>query len=239
MSPAARASTTPWRGSSPGRRSSSFRSALAVLVGFASYAISAWRMTAKQRLAGAKAIIEAPEVFTGRIPRRVRGRSPAAIAGYELPMALLGFPGIGWLFAGFSFTASVLLLAGPALTWAVIPIAFSPYGQGPAQHTRLEGRARVDPADRPPLDGPALPRAATQAPAARRHSAPNAAPPAAPGAGTAPASASRPGRSCSCSSRCRSCPRWPGWAGARSGTRTRRASRPTSSGSSSRPAAGR
>jgi hypothetical protein len=102
-----------------------------VLAGFSSYAISAWRMTARQRLAGAKAIIEAPEVFTGRIPRRVRRRSPAAIAGYELPMALLGFPGVGWLFAGFSFTASVLLLAGPALTWAVIPVAFSPYGQGP------------------------------------------------------------------------------------------------------------
>jgi hypothetical protein len=46
-------------------------------------------------------------------------------------MALLGFPGVGWLFAGFSLTASVLLLAGPALTWAVIPLAFSPYGQGP------------------------------------------------------------------------------------------------------------
>jgi hypothetical protein len=105
--------------------------AVAVLAGFGSYAISAWRMTAQQRRAGAKAIIEAPEVFTGRIPRRVRRRSPAALAGYELPMALLGFPGIGWLFAGFSFTASVLLLSGPAITWAVIPLAFSPYGEGP------------------------------------------------------------------------------------------------------------
>jgi len=105
--------------------------ALLVLAGFGSYAVSAWRMTARQRRAGAKAIIEAPEAFTGRIPRRVRRRSPAAIAGYELPMALLGFPGLGWLFAGFSFTASVLLLAGPAITWAVIPLAFSPYGQGP------------------------------------------------------------------------------------------------------------
>jgi hypothetical protein len=105
--------------------------ALAVLVGFSSFAVSAWRMTARQRRAGAEAIVSAPEVFTGRIPRRVRGRSPAALAGYELPMALLGFPGIGWLFAGFSFTASVLLLAGPALTWAVIPLAFSPYGEGP------------------------------------------------------------------------------------------------------------
>jgi cytochrome c oxidase cbb3-type subunit 1 len=105
--------------------------ALAVLVGFSSFAVSAWRMTARQRRAGAEAIVSVPEVFTGRIPRRVRRRSPAALAGYELPMALLGFPGVGWLFAGFSFTASVLLLAGPALTWAAIPLAFSPYGQGP------------------------------------------------------------------------------------------------------------
>jgi hypothetical protein len=105
--------------------------ALAVLAGFSCFAVSTWRMTARQRRAGAQTIVSAPEAFTGRIPRRVRGRSPAALAGYELPMALLGFPGIGWLFAGFSFTASVLLLAGPALTWAVIPLAFSPYGEGP------------------------------------------------------------------------------------------------------------
>jgi cytochrome c oxidase cbb3-type subunit 1 len=105
--------------------------ALAVLTGFSCFAVSAWRMTARQRRAGAEAIVAAPEMFTGRIPRRVRRRSPAALAGYELPMALLGFPGIGWLFAGFSFTASVLLLAGPAVTWAVIPLAFSPFGEGP------------------------------------------------------------------------------------------------------------
>ena len=88
--------------------------AFAVLVGFGSFAASAWQMTARHRRAGARAIVEAPEVFTGRIPRRVRRRSPAALAGYELPMGLLGFPGVGWLFAGFSFTASILLLAGPA-----------------------------------------------------------------------------------------------------------------------------
>jgi len=105
--------------------------ALAVLTGFTAFALSAWRMTASQRLAGARAIATAPVAFTGRIPRRVRGRSPAALAGYELPMALMGFPGLGWLFAGFPVTASMLLLAGPALTWAVIPLAFSPYGQGP------------------------------------------------------------------------------------------------------------
>jgi hypothetical protein len=105
--------------------------ALAVLAGFTAYARAVWPLTARQRQEGRSTLKAVPAVYTGRIPRRVRRRSPAALAGYELPMGLLGFPGVGWLFAGFPFTASILLLAGPALTWAVIPAAFSPYGQGP------------------------------------------------------------------------------------------------------------
>jgi hypothetical protein len=104
---------------------------LAVLGGFSAYAVACWSMTARQRRAGRRAVAAAPTVYAGRIPRRVRRRSPAALAGYELPMALLGFPGIGWLFAGFPFVAAILLLAGPVLAWAVIPSAFSPYGTGP------------------------------------------------------------------------------------------------------------
>ena len=46
-------------------------------------------------------------------------------------MGVLGFPGVGWLFAGFPLQASVLLCAGPAFAWAVLPIAFSPFGEGP------------------------------------------------------------------------------------------------------------
>ena len=63
---------------------------------------------------------------------------PAVLAGYELPVGLLGFPGVGWLFAGFPFTASILLLAGPALAWAVIPVAFTPVRPRPAARGRLE-----------------------------------------------------------------------------------------------------
>jgi hypothetical protein len=105
--------------------------ALAVLGGFGAYAMAAWRMTTRQRKAGREALAAAPAVYAGRVPKRVRRRSPAALAGYELPMALLGFPGIGWLFAGFPFTAAILLLLGPVLAWAVIPSMFSPYGTGP------------------------------------------------------------------------------------------------------------
>jgi|GEM_PF-700301 len=105
--------------------------ALAVLVGFFSFALAVWRLSAPQRAAGRAALAAAPELYTGKIPKRVRRRSPAALAGYELPLGLMGFPGVGWLFAGFPFTASILLCAGPALAWAVIPIAFSPFGEGP------------------------------------------------------------------------------------------------------------
>ena len=102
-----------------------------VIAGFAAYASAAWRMSARQRAEGRAALARAPRLYSGPIPNRVRRRRPAALAGYELPMALLGFPGVGWLFAGFPLMASVLLLGGPAVTWAVIPAAFSPYGPDP------------------------------------------------------------------------------------------------------------
>ncbi len=105
--------------------------ALAVCTGFVAYAAAVWPMTAKQRDEGLAAIANAPAAFTGKVPLRVVRRGPAATAAYELPLGLLGFPGLGWLFAGFPFTASILLLTGPALTWAVVPAAFSPFGQGP------------------------------------------------------------------------------------------------------------
>jgi hypothetical protein len=105
--------------------------ALLVLTGFGAFAQTSWRMTARQRTAGREALAATPQVYSGRIPRRVRRRSPAALAAYELPLGLMGFPGVGWLFAGFPLAASILLMVGPALTWAVIPVAFSPYGDGP------------------------------------------------------------------------------------------------------------
>jgi hypothetical protein len=105
--------------------------AVAVLLGFAAYSAAAWRMTARQRAAGRASLAAAPQAYAGKIPMRVRRRSPAALAAYELPLGLMGFPGVGWLFAGFPLTASILLMVGPAITWAAIPVAFSPYGDGP------------------------------------------------------------------------------------------------------------
>jgi hypothetical protein len=105
--------------------------ALCVLIGFGAYARATWQMTRGYRSAARQRMRAAPTAWTGRIPKRVRRRSPVSVAAYELPMGVLGFPGIGWLFAGFPVTGTILLIAGPALAWAVIPLAFSPFGQGP------------------------------------------------------------------------------------------------------------
>jgi hypothetical protein len=105
--------------------------ALCVLLGFGAYARAAWGMTAGYRSAARLRWRAAPAAWTGRIPRRVRNRKPLSVAAYELPLGVLGFPGIGWLFAGFPVTGTLLMIAGPALAWAVIPLAFSPFGQGP------------------------------------------------------------------------------------------------------------
>ncbi len=108
--------------------------ALLLLVGFGAYARAVWEMTAGYRVAARSRFSAAPAAWTGRIPRRVRHRKPLSVAAYELPLGLLGFPGFGWLFAGFPVTGTVVMIAGPALAWAVIPLAFSPYGQGPLRH---------------------------------------------------------------------------------------------------------
>ena len=105
--------------------------ALIAGVGFTAFAHATWTMTATFRAAGREALAALPVAFTGRIPLRVRRKRPIAVAAYELPMGVLGFPGLGWLFGGFPVTGSLLLMAGPALTWAVIPMAFTPYYSGP------------------------------------------------------------------------------------------------------------
>ena len=84
-----------------------------------------------ERVVGRAALKAVPDAYAGKIPARVRRLSPAKLAAYELPMGLLGFPGLGWLFGGFPFQATILLCGGPALAWAVLPIAFTPYGEGP------------------------------------------------------------------------------------------------------------
>jgi hypothetical protein len=105
--------------------------AACVGVGFAAYARTVWQATHAYRAAGRRRLRDAPAAYAGRIPKRVRRRHPASVAAYEVPMGLLGFPGIGWLFAGFPLVGTALLLLGPGLAWAVVPLMFTPFAHGP------------------------------------------------------------------------------------------------------------
>jgi hypothetical protein len=105
--------------------------ALAVALGFGSYARAMWRGTEAYRAESRGRLRRAPSAYAGRIPKHVRRRRPVAVAVYEVPMGLLGFPGVGWLFAGYPLVGSALLLVGPAIAWAAIPLAFTPFSNGP------------------------------------------------------------------------------------------------------------
>jgi hypothetical protein len=105
--------------------------ALAVAAGFGSYARAMWRRTRVYRAESRNRLRRAPSAYAGRIPKHVRRRRPAAVAVYEVPMGLLGFPGVGWLFAGYPLAGTALLLVGPAIAWAAIPLAFTPFSNGP------------------------------------------------------------------------------------------------------------
>jgi hypothetical protein len=105
--------------------------ALAVAYGFASFARAIWHGTETYRADGRARLRRAPAAYAGRIPNRVRRRRPTAVAAYEVPMGLLGFPGVGWLFAGYPLAGTALLLVGPAIAWAAVPLAFTPFSNGP------------------------------------------------------------------------------------------------------------
>ena len=95
------------------------------------YARATWRLTAGYRRDTRACCGPRPGAYTGGS----RGGSAACARRRSQPTscrwALLGFPGVGWLFAGFPVTATILLARGPALAWALIPLAFSPFGDGP------------------------------------------------------------------------------------------------------------
>ena len=198
--------------------------ALAVLVGFWGYARAAWAMTASQRAAGREAVRCAPARLQRQNPAPGAAPQPRRARRLRAPAALMGFPGVGWLFAGFPLAASILLMPGPATTWAGVPLLFSPYG-GPLRDVGWKLEFVYLPVSA------LLSAASSTAPIARRRArldgtaaawtAPQVA------RRTARVSGSRSAPSRCCSSRCRSFRRLLVSARAECATRTRRRFRAT------------
>ena len=104
---------------------------LAVVAGTAMFGRFAWRSTRTYRILGRHEVAGTPARYAGRIPARVRRRPLIGLVGIEAGGALMGIPGAGWLEAGRPFAGLTLMCLGSSLAWAVLPLAFSPFGSGP------------------------------------------------------------------------------------------------------------
>ena len=83
---------------------------------------------------------EATRTYRSYLPARLHVLRPAGaghsrLALLELPLsqvllieflaALAGFPGLGWLFAGYTLVSAIFLYVGPCLAWALLPSLFA------------------------------------------------------------------------------------------------------------------
>lgn len=48
----------------------------------------------------------------------------------ELMAGLFGFPGLGWILSGRAMVGVPLIMGGAAVSWAILPLLLSPYGDG-------------------------------------------------------------------------------------------------------------
>ncbi len=83
---------------------------------------------------------EATHTYRHYLPARLHilrpaDARPSRLAILELPLSqvllieclagLAGFPGLGWLFGGFSLAGALLLYVGPCVAWALLPSIFA------------------------------------------------------------------------------------------------------------------
>jgi heme/copper-type cytochrome/quinol oxidase subunit 1 len=101
--------------------------AVPLFLGFAAFAIAIYRSTTAYRAAMARYVRQMPARISGPMPERLKRIPMVAILGIEFAGGLFGWPGLGWLFAGQAIPAVALLLAGPAVAWALLPMLFSPF----------------------------------------------------------------------------------------------------------------
>ncbi|MEA2623736.1 MAG: hypothetical protein QOH61_2646, partial [Chloroflexota bacterium] len=100
-------------------------------IGFATLAIAMWRGTEGYRAGGwrhARATVAGYNGEPAGWRRRIPLRYPLAA---EAVGGLVGFPGLGWALGGLPLIGLPLLMIGPAIPWALIPLLTSPYGSAP------------------------------------------------------------------------------------------------------------
>ena len=101
--------------------------AVPLFAGFASFGIAVYHTTEAYRSTMVLEARQVPARYSGPMPERLKRIPLVAILGIEVAGGLFGWPGLGWLFAGQAIPGVALLLAGPAVAWALLPMLFSPF----------------------------------------------------------------------------------------------------------------
>lgn len=100
---------------------------LPLFLGFVAFGMAIYRATRAYRVQMADDMRQMPARFSGPMPERLKRVPRAAVLGIEFVGGLFGWPGLGWLFAGQAVPAVALMLIGPAIAWALLPMLFSPF----------------------------------------------------------------------------------------------------------------
>lgn len=102
--------------------------ALFYTLGAALLLSATWRNTEHSRRSGwvrFKAALGQNNTTSEPWRRRIR---PWMLVTPEFFSALFGFPGVGWLLSGRAAIGGPLILAGQVISWAILPMLLSPFG---------------------------------------------------------------------------------------------------------------
>jgi hypothetical protein len=100
--------------------------AVPMLAGYIAFGVGVFKVTHAYRTEVWQLWKGTPKRFTGTLPARVRRLPTGYILAMELVGGLFGWPGIGWLYAGQALPGIALLLIGPAIAWALLPMMAAP-----------------------------------------------------------------------------------------------------------------
>ncbi|HRW06985.1 MAG TPA: hypothetical protein P5121_17905, partial [Caldilineaceae bacterium] len=98
-----------------------------MLIGYGAFALAVFRATESDRRAMVAEWRLAPARFSGPMPARLQRIPAFQVLGMEFIGGCVGWPGLGWLYAGQALPGVSLLLVGPAIAWALLPMLFSPF----------------------------------------------------------------------------------------------------------------
>jgi hypothetical protein len=100
---------------------------LPLIYGFSAFGLGVYRATQDYRARMLVDIRQTPSRFSGPMPSRLKRTPTLHILGMEFVGGLFGWPGVGWLYSGQAMPAIFLLMAGPSVAWALLPMLFSPF----------------------------------------------------------------------------------------------------------------